>query len=250
MTCDELSDQYELYALGALDPEERAELDAHMRQPGDPCVDGVRRARERISALSLLSPEVRPPKRLRTRIVNSVGEPERSWNWAAPWAVATVGLAVLALWLGVARREQMRTIAEFRAAALRMTQESQRKSVELARLTEAFALMNDPAARQVVFGESTPKPRGRVFVNPQQGVLLLASNLTPAPSGKTYEMWIIPKSGAPAPAGLFQSAGDGTAIYLRKGAVDMATAAAVAVTVEPEAGSLAPTTTPLIVAKL
>ena len=42
MNCDELRDQYELYALGALDPEERAELDAHLRREGDPCVDGGR----------------------------------------------------------------------------------------------------------------------------------------------------------------------------------------------------------------
>src|SRR4029077_5001691 len=126
----------------------------------------------------------------------------------------------------------------------------QKKSAQLPRLNEAFALMNDPAAKQVVFGENAPKPRGRVFVNPQQGVLLLATNLTPAPSGKIYEMWIIPKGGAPAPAGLFQSQGDGTAMYLRKGALDMASTGAIAVTLEPEAGSQAPTTTPLIVAAL
>jgi anti-sigma-K factor RskA len=243
MNCDELRDQYELYALGALEAEERAELDAHMRRPDDPCVDGVLRARERMTSLALIAPEAHPPARLRTKVVNMVGEPKRSWSWAAPWAVAMVGLAVLNVWLGVSRREQSRILAQIRA-------EEQRKTVELTRLTEAFALMNDPAAKQLVFGENAPKPRGRVFVNPQQGVLLLASNLTPAPSGKIYEMWIIPKAGAPAPAGLFQSQSDGTAMYLRKGAVDMASAAVIAVTLEPEAGSAAPTSTPLIAAAL
>ncbi len=243
MNCDELRDQYELYALGALDAEERTELDAHLRRPDDPCVDGVRRARERVTSLALMAPEAHPPARLRAKVVNMVGEPKRGWNWAVPWAVAMVGLAVLALWLGVSRREQARILTQIRT-------EEQRKTVELARLTEAFALMNDPAAKQVVFGENAPKPRGRVFVNPQQGVLLLASNLTPAPSGKIYEMWIIPKTGAPAPAGLFQSESDGTAMYLRKGAVDMASAAVIAVTLEPEAGSAAPTSTPLIAAAL
>jgi hypothetical protein len=128
--------------------------------------------------------------------------------------------------------------------------EAQRKNVELARLNEAFAVMNDPAAKQLVFGEGTPKPRGRVIVNPKQGVLLLASNLPPAPSGKIYEMWIIPKGGKPLPSGLFQSESDGTALYLRKGAVDVAATGAIAVTLEPEAGSQAPTSTPLIVAAL
>ncbi len=243
MTCEELSDLYELYALGVLEAEERSELDTHLRQSNDPCIDGVRRARSRMASLALTSPEAQPPARLRAKVVNMVGEPKRSWNWAAPWAIALLGLTVVALWLGVTRREQARVLNQLRA-------ESDRKSVEITRLTEAFALMNDPAAKQLVFGENAPKPRGRVFVNPQQGVLLLASNLTPAPSGKIYEMWIIPKSGAPAPAGLFQSESDGTALYLRKGAVDMATASVVAVTLEPEAGSLAPTSAPLIAAKL
>jgi anti-sigma-K factor RskA len=63
-------------------------------------------------------------------------------------------------------------------------------------------------------------------------------------------MWIIPKGGAPLPAGLFQSQSDGTAMYLRKGAVDIASTGAIAVTLEPEAGSQAPTTQPLIVAAL
>ena len=243
MTCEELSEQYELYALGALSIEERLELDEHLRRSNDPCVDGVRRARERMASLSLAAPEVYPPARLRARVVNMTGEPKRSWSWAAAWAVAMVCLAMVVLWLGISRREQQRTMAEIRL-------EAQRKTVEIARLTEAFALMNDPAAKQAVFGQNAPKPRGRVFVNPQQGVLLLVSNLTPAPSGKIYEMWIIPKSGAPAPAGLFQPESDGTALYLRKGTVDMAVAAAIAVTLEPEAGSPAPTSTPLIVASL
>ena len=243
MNCEELHDQYELYALDALNAEERAELDAHLRHGGDPCIDGVRRARDLMMSLALITPESHPPARLRKKVVGLVGEQKRTWSWTPVWIAAATCLAVVAVWLGMARREQARALADLRL-------EAQRKTVELARLNEAFAIMNDPAARQLVFGESAPKPRGRVFVNPKQGVLLLASNLTPAPSGKIYEMWIIPKAGSPAPAGLFQSENDGTAMYLRKGAVDVATTGAIAVTLEPETGSPAPTTQPLIVATL
>ena len=243
MNCDELRDQYELYALDALNAEERAELDAHLRREGDPCIAGVRKARALMVSLALTAPESHPPERLRKRVVGMVGDPKRAWSWIPFWIAAAACLAVVAVWLGMARRDQARALADLRL-------EAQRKTVELARLNEAFAIMNDPAARQLVFGEGAPKPRGRVFVNPHQGVLLLASNLTPAPSGKIYQMWIIPKSGSPAPAGLFQSESDGTAMYLRKGAVDVATTAVIAVTLEPAAGSQAPTTQPLIVATL
>ena len=222
MTCNELQDQYELYALGVLEAEERAELDAHLGREGDPCIAGVHRAREMVVSFALTAPESHPPARLRNKVVGLVGEPRRTWSWTPVWIAASVCLAVVAVWLGMTRRDQERALAEARL-------EMQRKSVELASLNEAFAIMNDPAAKQLVFGENAPKPRGRVFVNPKQGVLLLATNLTPAPAGKIYEMWIIPKTGSPAPAGLFQSQSDGTAMYLRKGAVDVASTGAIAV---------------------
>jgi anti-sigma-K factor RskA len=243
MSCDELRDQYELYALGVLDAAERAELDEHMHRDGDPCIDGIHRALQLVSTLALTAPESSPPARLRSRVVGLVNEPKRSWFRAPEWIGAAVAMAIIAGWLANTRRVQERTLADAR-------QELSRKNVELAQLNEAFALMNDPAAKQVVFGEAAPKPRGRVFVNPKQGVLLLASNLTPAPAGKIYELWIIPKGGSPLPAGLFQSQSDGTAMYLRKGTVDVASTAVIAVTLEPEAGSQAPTTTPLIAAAL
>jgi anti-sigma-K factor RskA len=243
MSCDELRDQYELYALGALDAEERAELEEHLHHVGDPCIEGVQQARQFVSSLALTAPESRPPARLRSRVVGLVSQPKRSWVRAPEWIATAVALAMIAAWLANMRRLQERTLAEAR-------QELNSKNVELAQLNEAFALMNDPAAKQVVFGENAPKPRGRVFVNSKQGVLLLASNLKPAPAGKIYEMWLIPKGGSPLPAGLFQSQSDGTAMYLRKGAVDMASTGVIAVTLEPEAGSQAPTSQPLIVAVL
>jgi anti-sigma-K factor RskA len=71
------------------------------------------------------------------------------------------------------------------------------------------------------------------------GVLLIASNLPALPLGKAYEMWVIPKGGVPRPAGLFQSGPQGTAMHILTGTVD--SNVTLAVTVEPAAGSQAPT---------
>ena len=107
MTCDELREQYELYALGVLDAGERSELDAHLRSEGDPCIDGVRRARELMATLALTAPESHPPARLRKKVMGLVGEPKRSWFGVPAWIAATVALAVIAGWLAYSRREQI-----------------------------------------------------------------------------------------------------------------------------------------------
>jgi Anti-sigma-K factor rskA len=112
----------------------------------------------------------------------------------------------------------------------------------------ALTLLNMPNTREVVFGSGPAQPpRGRIFVNRQQGVLFMASNLPPTPSGSIYELWLIPRGGNPVPSGLFQSDAQGNALFVRSGLVDPNTSA-VAVSVEPQAGSTAPTTKPLIVA--
>ena len=244
MTCEELRDQYELYAMGVLEEPDRSELIAHLDRAGDACVEGVKAARAFVTRLGAGAPAVEPSKRLRSRVLDSIAPEPRASNWSRVWAAVAVGLLIAAVVFNNRAREQA-------GATVQAQLQLQRQTVELSRLNEALALLNDPAATQVAFGQGQPKPpRGKVFVNPKRGVLLLASNLPQAPAGKTYEMWLIPRKGSPAPAGLFQSAADGTALYLRKGPLDLSSLGAVAVTLEPEAGSPAPTAQPLIVAPL
>ena len=69
---------------------------------------------------------------------------------------------------------------------------------------------------------------------------LAVSGLKAAPSGKTYEAWVIWKNAAPRPAGLFR--GGSTSVRLR-GVVPQH--AVVAVTVERAGGAKAPTTSPI-----
>lgn len=230
MSCEELREYYELFAMGVLEASEADELRAHLARPDDPCIPSVKAARALVTSLALTAPLMEPPRRLRAKVVAVVRPRQISWSWIA----VAAGLVAAMVWLGITERAVVR-----------------RQAIELARLNEVLAFVNDPAARQVTFGEGAPRPpRGKVFVAPAKGVLLMASNLTPAPSGKIYEMWIIPKTGNPAPAGLFQAQPGGTATHVRRGPVNLATTAAIAVTLEPEAGSAAPTTQPLIIAAL
>ena len=231
MTCEDLRDSYELYSLGLLDGEEKREIEEHLGRNCPICRKNFKDALGVNAIMLSQAHPVVPPSRLRRRVIASVGSERAVWGWLA--ALAAACMLILAMWLSLQKRATDRELAEAR-------QTLQQTSAEHARLEQAFGLLNQPETRQVNFGPGQPaQPRGNFFLNPRLGVLLIASNLPGLPAGRAYEMWVIPKGGAPRPAGLFQSGPQGTAMHILTGAVDANVT--VAVTVEPESGSPAPT---------
>jgi len=241
MTCDELRDDFELYALGVAEAPERDEIRNHLRRECEVCMAGVKQARRLTTLLGGIAAPAAPSPRLRRRVLASVGV-ERQTSW---WGLAAMAVAALCLVAAFYFSGRERDVSD---QLVRTRQQLRVQTIELARLNEAFSILNSPGAVVGSFGEGQPK--GKVFVNPAKGVLLIASNLLQAPAGKRYEMWVIPKGGKPVRAGMFQSEADGTAMHIQPGPVDLAAVGAVAVTVENEAGVDQPTTTPLIVAAI
>jgi anti-sigma-K factor RskA len=95
----------------------------------------------------------------------------------------------------------------------------------------------------VSLSQSSQKQVFTVFVDRNGNATLTAAGLGSAPSGKTYEAWVIPASGAtPRPAGLFHG-GRRTTVHL---IATVPQHAVVAVTVEPAGGSTKPTTKPIL----
>jgi anti-sigma-K factor RskA len=84
---------------------------------------------------------------------------------------------------------------------------------------------------------SQPTVTASVVLGPNGTATLHISGLSAAPRGKTYEAWVIPKGGAPRPAGLFPG-GESTTVRLR-GTVPRN--AVVAVTRERSGGASTPT---------
>jgi len=240
-TCQEFSELYELHAMGVLDAENKSEMEEHLGTGCPVCSNGIKRATALVSLLATMPEQVQPPARLRRRVLASIGIEKPNW-WIAAFAAVSVASISAVVWLNAGNRQRDAALAAARA-------EIRRTAADLASAQSALQFLNEPETKQVVFGEGQRQPpRGRVFVNAQRGVLLIASNLPPAPSGKIYELWVISKLGVPQPAGLFQSNLQGNALYLRDGALDVASAGAIAVTLEPASGSNAPTTTPIVVA--
>jgi hypothetical protein len=235
MTCEELKEMHELYALGLLDGEEKLEIDAHLGRGCATCRQNLSEA-QAVNAILLSSiPVSRPPARLKRRLMASLGIQPVGWTWAA--ALAAACLLVVTLWLSDQERRRASELAQTRSEMIRVVAQRDR-------VFQALSFLNQPETRQVGFGKSA---RGNVFLNPSRGILLISSNLPRLDPGKIFEMWVIPKGGAPRPAGLFGANPDGTAVHILAGALDLASLSAVAVTIEPEAGSPAPTS-PIIIA--
>jgi|SRR6185312_11611027 len=227
MTCDQLQQDYTSYALGIADEPERAEIAEHLARQCPVCVPGVASAMSTVTAMSGAVKLVQPPRHLRRRVQAAVQPKPKAWSLGAilPWAI-TAMMSVALILIGI----------------------SGRGPGDTAKLERALSILNDPATRDVTFGETGKPSKGRVFVSPSKGVVFIAASLPHIDSGKTFELWVIPAKGNPVPAGLFQSQSDSTAVFVRPGPVE--NAAAIAVTVEPDGGSAQPTTTPFIVTKL
>ena len=180
-----------------------------------------------------------PSPKLRRRILASAGYERFGW---APFLAAA---AVLALSAAVYFGGRERTFA---LEVLNLREQMRQQNIALTRFNEALSILNGEGTAEASFAAG--QASGKVFVNAQQGVLLIASNLTPAPRGKVFEMWLVAKSGRRAPAGLFQARRDGTALHVAGGPVDVASIAAVAVTLENEGGAAQPTSPPVITAYL
>jgi hypothetical protein len=247
MSCEELRDHYDAYALDIADEAESREIHAHLERGCEVCTAGVKKALEAVTAVALSAPDAQPSARLRRRILASVGsEPRPMWTFSWIFAAAAVMLAVVTVYFALTNRRYSEQVAALEA-------ELHSQNAQLSRLAEVFAIVSGPQTVEATFGGAQPRPpQGRVFMNPARGIVLIASNLPRTSSGKIYEMWIIPRASTakPVAAGLFQSQEDGSAVHIRAGVVDAAAAAAIAVTVENEAGADQPTTTPLIVAPL
>jgi anti-sigma-K factor RskA len=251
MTCEELREHYDLYALDIAEEPHRGEIREHLQRGCEVCMAGVRNSLEMAALIGTTAPPTQPSEQLRRRILASIGAEdrparERRSGLLPAW---TVGLAIAAVLLvaGFLALSTRRYAQE--AASLR--DQLHKDTDQIARLTEAFSILSGPHTIEASFGGVQPQPpQGKVFVNPSQGVLLIASNLPRTAADKIYEMWLIPKGANPVPAGLFQSQDDGNAMHVRPGMVDVTSTAAVAVTVENAAGANQPTTTPLIVASL
>ena len=172
----------------------------------------------------------------------------RRASWV-PWLAAA---ALLALTAGLGMRikqlsDQLQTEND---QVAKLTEQNQQLAETNAHAQEVLEVLTAPHAQRAVLTAAMvkPVPTGRAVYLAQSGALIFqGSNLARLPEGKTYELWLIPTSGAPIPAGLFKPDARGAAAIIHPPLPTGVEAKAFAITVEPEAGSSAPTSAIIMV---
>jgi len=246
----------EIYALDAVSDDERDAIDAYIsaapQAERDAFNERVRQARETL-ALAFTAEE-EPPAGLLERTLAQVpaelpqlpeaapGEPVAEAAGPAPAGVPASGDELAA---ARQKREERR-----RPAAVRRWLIGAAAAAALALggvgIGSYVASQNDPV-NQVLQAqdvrEATAKVSGGGTVTlaisaSKDAVVVRMKDVPPPPSGKVYQMWLIPKNGsAPVSQGLMDAAA------LSKAAVvsGIGTASTLGITVEPVGGSASPT---------
>jgi anti-sigma-K factor RskA len=197
----DLHDLTAAYALDALGPDEAEAYERHLGQCEE-CRAHLAELSETATSLAFGTVAPAPPERLRASILDAAAAERTNVVSLPRRRWVARGLAVAAA--GVA--------CIVVGLAVSLSQSNHKEVIGMSVLRQA----NGKATMRV-------------------------SGLPAAPSGKTYEAWVIPAGQVPRPAGLFHG-GVTTNLRLTGG---MPSRAVVAVTVEPAGGSSKPTSTPI-----
>ena len=194
------------YALDALSAEERQDFEQHLAHCEE-CRETVAAFHDTAASLAHGVEAQQPPPELRARLLEQArGERGNIVPFRPRWTVrATSTVAAVAAVAAIAFGIWAATLHN-----------------QLGDRPEAFRLEG---------------ANGQLVVTPEGDAALIVDDLAPAPTGKTYEAWVI-EGETPEPAGTFAGGGTQTAFALTRTVPEGAT---VAVTIEPEGGSESPT---------
>jgi anti-sigma-K factor RskA len=248
---EQFAEDLALHALGSLAGHERIALEKHL-QGCSACRIELEHLCSDTALLALSAAGPMPPQRARQRLMNAVkreprfpvglpsGRPIRWWSALAWAAAAAMVIAVAFLW------SQNQNLAQ-QIARLKSDENTQQE--QLAQAKEIVNTLTAADAQRVtlVAAKTPPQPQGKaIYLRRKGSLIFLANNLAPLPPQRIYELWLIPPAGSPVPAGLFKPDARGSATLVNPPLPQGMEAKAFAITVEPEAGSAAPTSTPIM----
>jgi anti-sigma-K factor RskA len=246
-------EDFDLYALGALDGEEKQAFEAHLSACAA-CRQELAAARQRSALLGLAAPPQAPRPKVKADLmqkvkaeragaatqVTPIKAPKVRWGlrFSLGFAAAAAVLAVATfelVKLDVERGNQIKTLqAQLDNAHTKMAQDAQAMDA-MGQVTAA----PDSAMITLLQQKDAPPGQAHVMYNARMGLAIYSGQIAPAPADKSYQLWLVPSSGAPVNAGLVSANQADGAVVVRL-APGLA-AKAFAVTMEPLGGRPQPT---------
>ena len=251
------AEDFDLYALGALDDAERKAFESHLASCAD-CAEKLAAARGRMAILAFAAPPTQPSpgvkESLMRQVIGSAEGPGGSFARVKPepadggvfarwWALllpaaTAFALATVLLWLHNAQLNRQ-------LADLRSTIEQQQKELAetrhqadliAARETLVVPLWSQKGATE---GHAV-EGHARVLYNSKEGMMTYDGWLPSAPADKSYQLWLVPMNGAPISAGVFNPQ-NGEMSHMMMKLPAGVTAKEFAVSLEPAGGMPHPT---------
>jgi anti-sigma-K factor RskA len=254
--CEQFWELIEAYALGALDAEEHAALEAHLSSGCSDCTKAIEEARWAVSQLAYLAPEQAPSLTLKSRLMQRVRSeasasrrpvlvfrPRTFWTWVG--VAALIILTLYSGWNTLRLQEQARQARDTAVEAER----DQRKLQEQLALTEReVSILTDTASVRIsLLPQNAQAPQLEAMWHSELGIVVTGQQI-PVPAGsRVWQLWLIPKTpGAkPVPSLTVRPDPDGKFVLpVFTPPKLIAETRALAITEEPAGGSLQPTSAP------
>lgn len=243
-------EDFDLYALGALEGDEKEALESHVATCAT-CSEKLAEAQGRMSLLAFAAPTVAPSPGVKERLMRQVVATSTGrggtfavvpskrpgvfagWMWALVPLTGGFACALVFLWLHALQLDTQIEALKDRV---------QQQDAQIAQERSVVDMLGAKDTVVVSLAEQKQQPLGtaRVLYNAKRGLLVYNGTLPPAPADKSYQLWLVPASGSPISAGVFESA-DGATDRITAQVPQGTVAKAFAVTLEPRGGKPQPT---------
>jgi anti-sigma-K factor RskA len=239
---DDILDLLAAYALGALEPDEIAQVSALLAERPELRVT-LAELRATADRLPYGLPEAVPAANLRQRVLDratgrsSAAQPKGALDRPRAWIWSFTGVAMAALLFAAIGWAQLL------GARNELAQSQAQVATMQGQLSQ---LRQQIAAAQKVIASLQGQTGSGAIVQTRAGGTLLVAQLPPLSPGRVYQIWRIPGGGNPLSTGLFKVDQQGYGEIVLAPDQQPQVGETVAVTDEPDGGSPGPTTQPLI----
>ncbi len=248
---DIVSAMLDEYVLSTITPEQRREVDAHLRTCAE-CTAEVRELSMVMEGLARAPEAVTPPVALKARVMRAIADqPRRTLSVVAPprltpagwsngWLAAAAAIILVlggALYMSYERTRRFSD--ELRRTDAEMAELRQRLNEYSGQTDLALSILTASDMQRIELAGSASG--ARAYWSATRGLLVAADQLPVPPPGRIYQVWLI-GGGAPVSAGVLGSPRSGRGMLIAPPPGGIAPGpVTVAVTDEPPGGLPAPT---------